>query len=70
MTPARLRRRTLRPLPAPELVNLLDDPEGPYADSPEGWWTERGGAQDPVSGVVYFPPGSNPPPSPFHSEHK
>lgn len=30
----------------------------PYENSPEGWWTEYGGALDVKSGVVYFPPGS------------
>ncbi len=59
----------MRPLPAPELVSLLDDRDGPYRNSPDGWWTPLGGAQDPVSGVVYFPPGSNQPPSRFRCEH-
>jgi hypothetical protein len=27
----------------------------PYADSPEGWWMEYGGALDVTSGVVHFP---------------
>jgi hypothetical protein len=56
--PARVRRRREAELPAPELVSLIDDPEGPYADSPEGWWTEYGGALDSRSGVVYLPPGA------------
>ncbi|WP_185909471.1 hypothetical protein [Streptomyces sp. WAC01280] len=47
------------------LVDLTQDPDGPYANSPAGWWTAHGGALDTRSGVVYFPPGSNPPPSPF-----
>ncbi|MBT2397942.1 hypothetical protein [Streptomyces sp. ISL-100] len=37
----------------------------PYENSPEGWWTPHGGALDVRSGVVYFPPGSNPPRSRF-----
>lgn len=37
----------------------------PYENSPEGWWMERGGALDVASGVIYFPPGSNPPHPPF-----
>jgi len=44
----------------PELVSLIDDPAGPYADCPEGWWTPYGGALNVASGVVYFPPGSAP----------
>ncbi|WHM37898.1 hypothetical protein [Streptomyces sp. BPTC-684] len=36
-------------------MNLVDDPDGPYADSPEGWWTKCGGALDVRSGVVYIP---------------
>ncbi|WP_175499846.1 MULTISPECIES: hypothetical protein [unclassified Streptomyces] len=51
----------MRPLPAPELMSLLDSSDSPYRDSPEGWWTEYGGAQDLRSGVVYFPPGTTPP---------
>lgn len=66
--PAKRVRARLDALPAPTLVSLIDDPDGPYRDSPEGWWTEGGGALDVRSGVVYFPPGSNPPPSPFRSE--
>lgn len=50
------------------LVSLIDDPDGPYRDSPEGWWTEGGGALDMRSGLVYFPPGSDPPLSPFRTE--
>jgi hypothetical protein len=49
-------------LPEPELITLIDDPTGPYADSPEGWWTEYGGALDVRSGVVYLPPGGKRPP--------
>lgn len=30
----------------------------PYEGSPDGWWTEYGGALDVKSGVVYLPPGS------------
>lgn len=66
--PARVHKRRTRPLPAPELVSLADDPEGPYADSEEGWWTEYGGARDPRSGVVYIPSGGKRPPYPFHSD--
>ncbi|MEU1077433.1 MULTISPECIES: hypothetical protein [unclassified Streptomyces] len=36
-------------------ATLLEDPDGPYADSPKGWWTECGGALDVRSGVVYIP---------------
>ncbi|GAA2318784.1 hypothetical protein Scani_71100 [Streptomyces caniferus] len=36
-----------------------------YANSPEGWWTEYGGAVDVRSGVVYFPPGSKHVPCPW-----
>ncbi|MFI1099822.1 hypothetical protein [Streptomyces melanogenes] len=38
-------------------VSLVDDPDGPYADSPEGWWTKYGGALNVRSGVVYIPRG-------------
>lgn len=51
----------LSALPDPELVSLIDDPTGPYAASPDGWWTDHGGALDVASGVVYFPPGCAPP---------
>ncbi|MFH8472574.1 hypothetical protein [Streptomyces sp. NPDC018000] len=64
-TPARVRRQREESLPAPELVSLIDDPSGPYADSPEGWWTEYGGALDVRSGVVYLPPTAPLPPCPF-----
>jgi hypothetical protein len=47
-------------LPEPELISLVDDPAGPYVDSPEGWWTEYGGTRDEVSGVIAFPPNSLP----------
>lgn len=67
--PSRVSRRPTGELPPPELVSLIDDPDGPYANSPDGWWTEYGGALDTRSGVVYFPPGSDRPPSPFRSEH-
>ncbi|MGW2860809.1 hypothetical protein [Streptomyces sp. NPDC001205] len=33
----------------------MDDPDGPYADSTEGWWTQYGGALNVRSGVVYIP---------------
>lgn len=48
-------------LPDPELVSLVDDPTGPYADSPDDWWTEYGGALDIRSGVVYLPGPKSPP---------
>lgn len=35
-----------------------------YEGSPDGWWTEYGGALDVKSGVVYFP-GPNYPPCQF-----
>ncbi|GLV78218.1 hypothetical protein Shyhy02_62180 [Streptomyces hygroscopicus subsp. hygroscopicus] len=60
--PARLHRQGPTRLPAPELVTLIDDPDGPYANSPEGWWTQRGGALDVRSGVVYIPPLLQPAP--------
>jgi hypothetical protein len=63
--PVKPQKRRTRTLPDPELVSLMDSAGSPYADSPEGWWTDRGGALDTRSGVVYFPPGSNPPPCPF-----
>jgi hypothetical protein len=59
--PARRVRARVSPLPAPELVSLIDDPTGPYADSPDGWWTEYGGALDIRSGVVYLPGPKSPP---------
>ncbi|GAA0374301.1 hypothetical protein GCM10010319_61020 [Streptomyces blastmyceticus] len=65
MTPASLRRRPLSLLPAPELVSLIDDPDGLYADSPEGWWTQYGGAVDARSGVVYIPREADHPPCRF-----
>jgi hypothetical protein len=43
-------------LPTPELISLLDDPSGPYRNSPDGWWDKYGGRLDPVSGVVQLPP--------------
>ncbi|MDQ0938824.1 hypothetical protein QFZ67_000529 [Streptomyces sp. V1I1] len=61
---ARLHRQGPTPLPAPELVTLIDDPDGPYGNSPEGWWTKYGGALDVCSGVVYLP-GPNYPPCRF-----
>lgn len=54
-TPDRLCRRPARSLPGPQLVSLVGDCAGPYADSPNGWWTECGGALDVRSGVVYIP---------------
>ncbi|CAL2059365.1 conserved protein of unknown function [Streptomyces murinus] len=66
--PARPQRRAEGPLPVPELVTLLDGPTGPYVDTPEGWWTEYGGALDVRSGVVYIPKGADRPalpPCPF-----
>lgn len=66
--PVRRGRARTHALPEPELVNLIDDPDGPYADSPEGWWTEYGGALDVRSGVVYLPPGRDTPPCPFPCE--
>lgn len=63
--PARVHRQREESLQAPELVTLLKDADGPYADSPEGWWTEYGGALDIRSGVVSFPPNVEPPPCPF-----
>lgn len=63
--PVKPQMRRTQPLPEPELVSLMDDPEGPYAGTEAGWWTEYGGALARTGGVVYLPPGSNPPPSPF-----
>jgi hypothetical protein len=51
-------------LPEPVLVSLVDDHTGSYADFPDGWWTEYGGAVDTASGVVYLP-GPKYPPCPF-----
>jgi hypothetical protein len=33
----------------------------PYEGSPDGWWTEYGGALDVVSGVVFLPGPNHPP---------
>lgn len=66
-TPARRQQRLTCPLPAPQLVSLLDDPRGPYTDSPAGWWDQYGGALNVASGVVYLP-GPTHPPSPLHSD--
>lgn len=52
-------------LPDPELVSLVDDTTGPYAGSPDGWWTEHGGAVDVRSNVVYFPRLAESPSCPF-----
>ncbi|MEE4592889.1 hypothetical protein V2J94_13465 [Streptomyces sp. DSM 41524] len=41
----------------------------PYEGSREGWWTKYGGAQDPVSGVVYIPAGADLPPCPYPCAH-
>ena len=38
---------------------LAEDPNGPYALSPVGWWSENGGGLDEASGVVYLPPGAS-----------
>lgn len=65
MTPASLCRRPLSLLPAPELVSLIDDPDGPYADSPGGWWTKYGGVADAHSGVIYIPQEADRPPCRF-----
>lgn len=66
-TPARRHRRPACPLPAPQLVSLIDNPDGPYAESPPGWWDQYGGALNIASGVVYLP-GPTQPPSPLHPE--
>lgn len=42
-----------------------DDHESPYVGSPDGWWTELGGALDTRSGVVFIPAGADVPPCPF-----
>jgi hypothetical protein len=63
--PAKRTSARVSALPDPELVSLIDDPSGPYADSPDGWWTEYGGALDSASGVVYFPPTAELPACPF-----
>ncbi len=57
----RAQERRTRPLPPPELVSLIDDPDGPYAGSPAGWWTQYGGALDVTSGVVHLPGPTHPP---------
>lgn len=62
--PAKRASARLSSLPDPELVSLKDDPLGPYADSPEGWWTPYDGALNVASGVVYLP-GPKSPPCPF-----
>ncbi|MGA5130750.1 hypothetical protein [Streptomyces blastmyceticus] len=46
-------------------MSLIDDPDGLYADSPEGWWTQYGGAVDARSGVVYIPREADHPPCRF-----
>ncbi|MFD6419886.1 hypothetical protein [Streptomyces sp. NPDC060194] len=40
---------------------IIDDPDGPYANSPAGWWTAYGGALHVPTGNLYFPPGTHPP---------
>lgn len=55
----------LADLPDREPASLIDDPSGPFVGSPEGWWTEYGGALDTRSGVVHFPPPVEPRPCPF-----
>ncbi|GAA3001968.1 hypothetical protein Sfulv_34500 [Streptomyces fulvorobeus] len=65
--PVKAQERPARALPEPELVSLIDDPHGPYADSPAGWWDQYGGALDMRSGVVCLP-GPVHPPSPFHPD--
>lgn len=64
-TPARRQQRPMCPLPAPQLVSLIDDPGGPCADSPPGWWNQYGGALNVASRVICLP-GPTYPPSPFH----
>lgn len=66
-TPARRQRRPACPLPAPRLVSLIDEPDGPYGDSLPGWWDQYGGAIDRTRRVVYLP-GPTHPPTPFHPE--
>lgn len=51
-------------VPAVEKPTVVPFAGTPYEGSPEGWWTEYGGALDVKSGVVHIPPGSNPPHSP------
>lgn len=65
--PVKPQKRRTRPLPPPKLVSLIDDPSGPYADSPAGWWDQYGGALNRASGVVYLP-GPTHPPSPLHPD--
>jgi hypothetical protein len=66
--PAKRTSTRLSALPDPEIVSLIDDPLGPYASSPDGWWTEYGGALDVKSGVVHLPASADPPPCPFPCE--
>ena len=63
--PAKRASARVSALPEPKLVSLIDDPTGPYADSPEGWWKPYGGALDIRSGVVYIPPSAALPACPF-----
>lgn len=37
----------------------------PHTNSPVGWWTEYGGALDPVTGAVHLPRVPAPPKCPF-----
>lgn len=65
--PAKRRERPTRPLPDSELVSLIDDPDGPYAGSPAGWWTQYGGGAGRGLGSR-LPPRPDASPSPFHPE--
>jgi hypothetical protein len=58
MSPTTRLNRRMRALPAPELVSLVEGSEG---RSEGDWWTQYGGALDPASGVIAFPPRSLPP---------
>lgn len=50
----------------PEPIGTPDPFRGTtYEASPEGWWTEHGGALDVVSGVVFIPQGAKVPPCSF-----
>lgn len=52
------------PTAEPESVNPFTGTT--YEASPEGWWTEYGGALDTASGVVFIPRSSTEvPPCPF-----
>ncbi|GAA0510616.1 hypothetical protein GCM10010390_11610 [Streptomyces mordarskii] len=43
--------------------------ETAYERSRVSWWTRYGGAEDPVSGVVYIPAGADLPPCPYPCAH-